>query len=1523
MASKKLNRRFVIGLTLFTFLSMIALSVLMLRHLQKGDPGQLAVIAKQHADAGEWRQAFFYYQRAYKKGGHVDHLVAAGDMLLKDGDVGYAIGAWRDALVQQPDLLSAHHQLLGTLLELARIHDQIRSWTAVREAAVALWAVDPPADDKAYARHAEGLAFVKLSSQSPEYGDLGLAALEEAARLAPQVVDYAIDVARLRTARGLTEAGEQTLRALLVSHGDPSADAAKVRTAFAQHLASQERIEESADYHQEALRLAVGDDEALLEAKLAYADFLIRRWAGAKMAGDAEAAEKFFHTAEAQMRECIAIDRESFAAFLQLAVLYQAAKRHAQVVEICDERLADRPPRKGLGASENQLSTFRLLILASEACVAEAIEAARADDLTIRRDRLKKSRHYLEQADSEYPDHPKVLSQRGRILLAEGRDRHALEIIREADAAYRSYDILNWDNKLRLVRLHMSLNEPGAAMAVLDEVAGKASGRQAVAFWKLYVQVLLRNADALATFDAITSQKVETALARIEMYDENDADLQHLRAALKERTGQTRQAGELVESPTERALLEARTLAEDGETDRALQVVRQALELTPTDPRLVTTAVNELIRKEKVKEARAVIERASELDPHSVLFKRLAVLTSTEMTAAQRDQALLDIIESHEDAYQRAWDLIDFYWRRGDFAAALPHFDEAEKHLVDQDTPIARNATKGQHRALLKAKMFLAARLDNEPAMAAARDSAARHGVDGVGGRSLLGLYHMYRDEIDLATIAFSSALEEQPTDARLLSYLGHCYHRAGRIDDAWSTFDRAVQMNPGEGTAHKGLAEIAKLRGEEEAFQEHLAICARLLPADAWVQEELLAKREDEDPRRAIEDRERHLANDPDDLRNLARLAELSERVGDLERADRYYARLLDLQPEKKDVAAAVAKYFRRTDRPEPALKLVTQFADSRKNLEDQVEAMILIAAHHLNQRRMDDVEVTLLKAADLSATLSVCRALADYYLRSAKRPKEALIWLEKAVALARDQKSPQLAHVLGARIVCLLHRGIYDLDAARRHVDEFIREYPDDPRGLLWDAEIHSRIGRIESAIESLTRYLGRRPGNAYGLFQRAQHNAAMGRTPAAVADLEMLKRSDPTALGLEPRVLLARLHAQAGRLDEWVHELESIVKDAPESGPAIQELVGAYIQTKRFPDADRLVTAQLNRAGDEPGAQWYFLRGRVSLELDRTDDALRDFQEGARLAEFSEQALADVLSLYLRTGQFADGVVYFDSHVSEINRTSATMARYAHLLAKSGDEDKALTSFRKAVVLSLSSETRLVGAVVREIVRAFVPQMKIDDLTKLFENTAATGIVARANDRILARLFAKLGRHEEAAAKLDLLLKTADNDRERTALLMEQGDLFQISKRAREAVSAYERALEYDPDNWIVLNNVAYVLSDELGDYDLALPYAKRAVAISDNASTLETLGWIYVGRGEYAIAIAELSRSIRLNSTDPVAYYHLGEAYRRNRQFIEASDVLNRGRAAVDGDGLEEVVKLIDVAIEKTRQQDDGL
>jgi len=77
-----------------------------------------------------------------------------------------------------------------------------------------------------------------------------------------------------------------------------------------------------------------------------------------------------------------------------------------------------------------------------------------------------------------------------------------------------------------------------------------------------------------------------------------------------------------------------------------------------------------------------------------------------------------------------------------------------------------------------------------------------------------------------------------------------------------------------------------------------------------------------------------------------------------------------------------------------------------------------------------------------------------------------------------------------------------------------------------------------------------------------------------PASLTDLEQIKQADPLALALAPRLLLARLHHQAKRQDARIRELESLIQDAPESDAALEALTRAYIELKRFADADRVV-------------------------------------------------------------------------------------------------------------------------------------------------------------------------------------------------------------------------------------------------------------------------------------------------------------------------------------------------------------
>jgi predicted Zn-dependent protease len=75
--------------------------------------------------------------------------------------------------------------------------------------------------------------------------------------------------------------------------------------------------------------------------------------------------------------------------------------------------------------------------------------------------------------------------------------------------------------------------------------------------------------------------------------------------------------------------------------------------------------------------------------------------------------------------------------------------------------------------------------------------------------------------------------------------------------------------------------------------------------------------------------------------------------------------------------------------------------------------------------------------------------------------------------------------------------------------------------------------------------------------------------------------------------------------------------------------------------------------------------------------------------------------------------------------------------------------------------------------------------------------------------------------------------------------------------------------------------------------ALDLAQGAVAeMPDNASVNDTLGYILLLTNHPVLAIPQLSRSVALESKNPVYHYHLGKAYFANGELSKAKDSLSR-------------------------------
>jgi tetratricopeptide (TPR) repeat protein len=124
-----------------------------------------------------------------------------------------------------------------------------------------------------------------------------------------------------------------------------------------------------------------------------------------------------------------------------------------------------------------------------------------------------------------------------------------------------------------------------------------------------------------------------------------------------------------------------------------------------------------------------------------------------------------------------------------------------------------------------------------------------------------------------------------------------------------------------------------------------------------------------------------------------------------------------------------------------------------------------------------------------------------------------------------------------------------------------------------------------------------------------------------------------------------------------------------------------------------------------------------------------------------------------------------------------------------------------------------------------------------------------------------------------------------------------LLQTSGRSEESVPLYQRMLELQPDNLIVINNLAWIICEDKGKPQEALELAQRGLNISpDYIDLIDTRGVIYYQLGEFDKAVEDFNKCIELYpSGTPAAigsHFHLAKAYAKLGQKDKAVEHLNQ-------------------------------
>jgi Flp pilus assembly protein TadD len=126
--------------------------------------------------------------------------------------------------------------------------------------------------------------------------------------------------------------------------------------------------------------------------------------------------------------------------------------------------------------------------------------------------------------------------------------------------------------------------------------------------------------------------------------------------------------------------------------------------------------------------------------------------------------------------------------------------------------------------------------------------------------------------------------------------------------------------------------------------------------------------------------------------------------------------------------------------------------------------------------------------------------------------------------------------------------------------------------------------------------------------------------------------------------------------------------------------------------------------------------------------------------------------------------------------------------------------------------------------------------------------------------------------------------------------------MAGRKPEAVQSYRRALEIQPNNPVVMNNLAALLADLGQNLDEALALAQHAQnLIPNNPAIDDTIGSIYLKKGMDDTAIRVFDSLARKNPNISTIRFHLGMALLHKGEKQKAREELNRALEAQPSPG----------------------
>jgi Flp pilus assembly protein TadD len=375
--------------------------------------------------------------------------------------------------------------------------------------------------------------------------------------------------------------------------------------------------------------------------------------------------------------------------------------------------------------------------------------------------------------------------------------------------------------------------------------------------------------------------------------------------------------------------------------------------------------------------------------------------------------------------------------------------------------------------------------------------------------------------------------------------------------------------------------------------------------------------------------------------------------------------------------------------------------------------------------------------------------------------------------------------------------------------------------------------KAARFDADNEHIVRQLGL----SYYKLQRLQDAFDY------LSKAELSKPSD-----WEVRVAVGQLYLMDHKLDQALREAQAVLASQQNDVPALQLLASVYLNQKDFAEAIETHRHLIELSPND--ADRHADLGVALMAGQRLPDARKEFETALSLAPDNVQAGTQIVNLDLLAGRPDDALAHIQKQIATAGRKPKLLLVLAPVQAARGDMAGAEKTFQEAARLDAGhAEARLA----------------------------------------LADFYVRTGRVDQATPVADSAIAV-----EKTAQGYQlRGIIFQMKGSTKAAKQSYEQALALNPGYAQAANNLAWLLSEKLGDNRNAYNAAVTAYrAAPEDSHIQDTFGWILYRVGDIKNAVNLLKSSAQGLPTSPGVQYHLGMALLSQGDTAEARRALTK-------------------------------